>query len=78
MGIRTTTRHNADGSVTRRTTYSRKTVFGNTKSETYVERIPKGARKGHSILLHLLLCCVGIGLFTIPYYSLSARHYWHI
>ena len=35
-------------------------------------------QKGHSILLHLLLCAVGIGFFTIPYYTLSSRHYWHL
>ena len=34
-------------------------------------------QKGHSIIKHILLCCVGVGLFTIPYYSLSPNHYWH-
>lgn len=32
---------------------------------------------GHSLLLHILLMGVGIGLFTIPYYSFSPNHYWH-
>lgn len=35
-------------------------------------------RKGHSLTLHILLCLVGIGLFTIPYLSVSKRHYWHL
>ena len=34
-------------------------------------------QKSHSIIKHILLCCVGVGLFTIPYYSLSPNHYWH-
>jgi len=34
-------------------------------------------QKGHSIILHLFLCLVAVGLFTIPYYSLSPNHYWH-
>lgn len=34
-------------------------------------------QKGHSIIKHILLCCVGVGLFTIPYYSISPNHYWH-
>ena len=34
-------------------------------------------QKGHSIIKHILLCFVGVGLFTIPYYSLSPNHYWH-
>lgn len=34
-------------------------------------------QQGHSIILHVLLCCVGVGLFTIPYYSISKNHYWH-
>ena len=33
---------------------------------------------GHSITFHLLLCCFGIGFITIPYYTLSKRHYWHL
>lgn len=78
MGVRTTRRHNADGSITERTTYSRKTVFGNTKTESYVRKINADGRKGHSFLLHLLLCSVGIGLFTIPYYTFSSRHKWHL
>ena len=78
MSAQISTRYNADGSVTKRTTYSRKTILGTRKSETFVERIPRDARKGHSLLLHLLLCGIGIGFITIPYYSLSSRHYWHI
>lgn len=35
-------------------------------------------QQGHSLTLHLLLCCVVIGLFTVPYYSMSPNHYWHI
>lgn len=35
--------------------------------------------QGHSIILHicLLLFC-GVGLITIPYITLSKRHYWHM
>lgn len=32
---------------------------------------------GHSIIKHVFLMCVGVGLFTIPYYSVSPNHYWH-
>lgn len=35
-------------------------------------------QKGHSIIWHLILCSVGIGLFTIPYYTISKHHYWHL
>lgn len=34
-------------------------------------------QQGHSLILHILLCCIAIGFFTIPYYSLSKNHYWH-
>ena len=34
-------------------------------------------QKGHSLVLHLFLLLFGIGLITIPYISLSKRHYWH-
>ena len=34
-------------------------------------------QQGHSIIKHILLCCIGVGLFTIPYYSISKNHYWH-
>lgn len=34
-------------------------------------------QKGHSLILHILLCCVAVGFFTIPYYTLSKDHYWH-
>lgn len=32
---------------------------------------------GHSLIAHILLMFVGVGLFTIPYYSISKKHYWH-
>lgn len=35
-------------------------------------------QKGHSIMLHIFLCALGVGLFTIPYYSISKNHYWHL
>lgn len=35
-------------------------------------------QKGHSILLHILLLFCGIGMITIPYYTVSKNHYWHI
>ena len=34
-------------------------------------------RQGHSLLLHFFLIGVGVGLFTIPYYSISKKHYWY-
>lgn len=34
-------------------------------------------QKGHSLVLHLLLMGVGIGLITVPYYTFSPNHYWH-
>lgn len=34
-------------------------------------------QQGHSLIKHICLCFVGIGLFTIPYYTLSKNHYWH-
>lgn len=34
-------------------------------------------QKGHSLIKHILLCFIGIGIFTIPYISLSKNHYWH-
>ena len=40
MAVRVTKRHNADGSVTKRTTITRKTLFGNTRSDTFVEKTP--------------------------------------
>ncbi len=36
------------------------------------------SQQGHSFLFHLLLCAVGIGFITIPYYTLSSKHYWHL
>lgn len=35
-------------------------------------------QKGHSILLHIALMFVGIGFFTVPYYTISKGHYWHL
>lgn len=35
-------------------------------------------QKGHSIIKHLFLCLVAIGMFTIPYYTISKNHYWHM
>ena len=34
-------------------------------------------QKGHSIILNLLACCILVGFFTIPYYTISKNHYWH-
>lgn len=34
-------------------------------------------QKGHSLIKHILLIFVGVGIFTIPYISLSKNHYWH-
>ena len=34
-------------------------------------------QKGHSLIKHILLCFVIVGLFTIPYYTISKNHYWH-
>ena len=48
MAIRVTRRHNADGSITKTTTYSRKTILGTRKTDTYVERINPNGKKGHS------------------------------
>ena len=50
------------------------------------EKSPKGKdgtkytrlQQGHSLLLHILLVCVGVGMFTIPYYTISKNHYWHL
>lgn len=35
------------------------------------------AQQGHSIIKHIFLCFVGVGFFTIPYYTISKNHYWH-
>lgn len=34
-------------------------------------------QKGHSLVLHIFLAFLLVGLFTIPYYSISKNHYWH-
>lgn len=34
-------------------------------------------QKGHSLILHIFLCFVLVGFFTIPYYTVSKNHYWH-
>lgn len=44
----------------------------NTKQVQYVRQ-----QKGHSLTLHIMLIFVGVGMFTVPYYSLSPNHYWH-
>ena len=74
MAVRTTKRYNSDGSVTRKTTITEKTPFGSKKKEV----VRNYERKEHSFLLHLLLCGVGVGFVTIPYYTLSPRHHWHL
>ncbi len=78
MGVRVTKRHNLDGTITKTTSYSHKTILGNTRTDTYVEKIQPVQKKGHSLILHLLLCAVGVGFITIPYYTLSSKHYWHL
>lgn len=35
-------------------------------------------QKGHSLVLHIFLCMFMVGLFTIPYYTISKNHYWHL
>lgn len=35
-------------------------------------------QKGHSLTLHILLIFVLVGMITVPYYSVSPNHYWHI
>lgn len=35
-------------------------------------------QKGHSLLLHIFLMLIGVGLITVPYYSISKNHYWHL
>lgn len=35
-------------------------------------------QQGHSLLLHILLCFCMVGFFTIPYYTKSKNHYWHL
>ena len=40
---------------------------------TYVRQ-----QKGHSLVKHILLCFVIIGVFTILYYTISKNHYWHL
>lgn len=36
------------------------------------------AQQGHSIVKHIFLCFIAIGFFTIPYYTISKNHYWHL
>lgn len=60
-----------------------KSIFGSGTQKsgtTVVTRTKKVVVKqhGHSIAIHLFLCCFGIGLLTIPYYTLSPKHYWHL
>lgn len=35
-------------------------------------------QKGHSIVKHAFLCLFLVGFFTIPYYTFSPNHYWHL
>lgn len=35
-------------------------------------------QKGHSLTLHILLIFVMVGMVTVPYYSVSPNHYWHL
>ena len=44
-----------------------------TQQPTYVR-----AQQGHSIIKHLMLCMCVVGLITIPYYTISPNHYWHL
>ena len=46
MAVHITKKHNADGSITKRTTITRKTIFGNTKTESFYERIPPKKKRG--------------------------------
>lgn len=50
---------------------SEENLRGNDKA-VYVRQ-----QKGHSLIVHILLLFVGVGFFTIPYYSISKNHYWH-
>ena len=60
MGVRVTKTRNKDGSITKRTTISRKTILGTTKTESFVERIP--AKKAGCFSG----CCVyAIGILSI-------------
>jgi len=40
---------------------------------TYVRQ-----QTGHSLVKHIFLVFVIVGIFTIPYYSISKNHYWHV
>lgn len=42
-------------------------------SKSYVR-----TQTGHSLTLHILLIFVLVGFVTIPYYSFSPNHYWHL
>lgn len=72
MGYRVTKRRNQDGSITKTTTYSYKTIFGNRKTETRSERIPPKHNKTHSNRgkaripwwLWLIIALVIISLFS--------------
>ena len=66
MGTRVTKRHNQDGSITKTTTYTHKSVFGKTKSESYSKRIPpKGSskRKGLPWWVWAIIVLIIIGVF---------------
>lgn len=34
-------------------------------------------QKGHSIIIWLILSCMGIGIPFLIYYTFSPNHYWH-
>lgn len=50
---------------------SEENLRGNDKAQ-YVRQ-----QKGHSLIAHILLIFVGVGIFTIPYITISKNHYWH-
>ena len=57
-----------------------KEIIMATKTPKSTAEKPQSVReqKGHSIILHICLIFVGVGIFTIPYISLSKGHYWHL
>ena len=59
MAIRTSYRHNKDGTITKRTTYSHKTIMGNTVSETVSEVVnPQAEKKKRSIARKIAFGCI--------------------
>ena len=56
-------------------------LFGGSKAKSTVVNKKQTVivkQHGHSLIIHLCLCCFGIGFLTIPYYTLSKHHYWHL